>query len=104
MAGSSFGARMAARGSKIAGSVAGYGSKMSRSGTSMKADAMSELINPLSTRNPFAQALKHKTGNSIMKTGNFVKNRPKTTMGIAAGVTGAGVAKRRRGSQNYPIQ
>ena len=104
MAGVSFGARMAGRGAQMAESVAGMGRKISARGLGMKMDARSKIM--AGDGNPFGQALRHKGGHNLMRAGQFVENRPKTSMGIASGVTGAGLmaSNRRRGSQNYPIE
>jgi len=104
MAGASFGARMASGGARMAESVSGMGRKIAARGMGTKMDARAKIM--ALEGNPFGNALKLKAGHRIMKTGNFIENKPRAAMGIAAGVTGAGLmaSNRRRGSQNYPIQ
>ena len=103
MVGASFGARMASGGARMAESVSGMGRKMSARGMGTKLDMRSKIMT--GEGNPFGNALRLKAGHRMMKTGNFIENKPRAAMGIAAGVTGAGAygANRRRGSQNYPM-
>ena len=89
MAGASFGARMASGGARMAESVSGMGRKISARGMGMKMDARRKIM--AEEANPFGNALKFKAGRRMMKTGEFIENNPRQAMGIAAGVTGAGL-------------
>jgi hypothetical protein len=89
MAGASFGARMASGGARMAESVSGMGRKMSARGMGTKMDMRSRIM--AGEGNPFGNALRLKAGHRMMKTGDFIENNPRGAMGIAAGVTGAGL-------------
>ena len=89
MAGASFGARMASGGARMAEGVSGMGRKMSARGMGTKLDMRSRIM--AGEGNPFGNALRLKAGHRMMKTGQFIENNPRAAMGIAAGVTGAGL-------------
>lgn len=43
-------------------------------------------------------------GRGLMSAGRYAQKNPRATMGIAAGVAGAGaMGMKNRGSQNYPM-
>jgi len=70
---------------RAGGSVYGYGSRYASL--------------PTTSRIPGARAL----GKGIAATGNFMMNRPKTTMGIGAAGLGYAGYRGMRGSQNSPV-
>jgi hypothetical protein len=98
----SLGARASRATASMAASVTRMGNKATSRGNVMMNSGLGGPSTGMASRLRTGQAM---AGRGLMSAGRYAANNPNRTMGIAAGVTGAGAygVNRRRGSQNYPM-